>query len=121
MFRVLCFSIIVVFLVGACATVGNEQISRPETTSQIQIGKSTKADVKALVGEPTKVNYQENGKEIWEYTYKKGSIKPATFIPVVGWFAGGTNVEGNTLTIMFNKDGVVEKFGTGKISGESRT
>jgi outer membrane protein assembly factor BamE (lipoprotein component of BamABCDE complex) len=71
------------------------------------------------VGEPTKVNFQENDKEIWEYVYKKGNVKPASFIPIVGLFAGGANVEGNTLTIMFNKDGVVEKYGTGKTSGES--
>jgi outer membrane protein assembly factor BamE (lipoprotein component of BamABCDE complex) len=119
MYRLFCL-IAIVFLSSACATVGNEQISEPEITNQIQIGKSTKADVKALVGEPTKVNFQENGNEIWEYVFKKGQVKPATFIPLVRIFAGGANVEGNTLTIMFNKDGVVEKYGTGKISGESR-
>lgn len=111
----------VVLSLSGCATIGNEQISRYETTSKIEIGKSTKADVRALVGEPTKVNFQENGKEIWEYKFSKGHIKPATFIPLVGIFAGGMKVEGNTLTIMFNNAGVVEKYGTGKIEGESHT
>lgn len=112
--------VILVFMAG-CATVGNQQISSYSITSQIQIGKSTKAEVRSLVGEPTKVNFQENGKEIWEYVYKKAQVKPATFIPYVGLFAGGMTTQGNTLTIMFNDQGIVEKYGTGKIEGESHT
>lgn len=108
-----------VLLMG-CATTGNVQISDSGTVSKIVEGKSTKADVRALVGEPTKVNFDSNKNEIWEYVYKKGSVKPATFIPIVGLFAGGADVSGNTLTILFDKNGVVEKVGSGKISGEIR-
>ncbi len=119
MFKLLTMIICLFFL--GCATIGNEQISKSEIISKIEIGKSTKTDMRSLFGEPTKVNFQENGKEIWEYIYKKGQVKPATFIPLVGIFAGGAKIEGNTLTIMFNDKGVVEKYGTGKIEGESHT
>ncbi len=98
--------------------MGNKQITDSSTVSKIEEGKSTKADVKALVGEPTKVNYKDNGNtEVWEYVYKHGQLRPATFIPVVGLFAGGTDVSGNTLTILFDDKGVVKKVGSGKISG----
>ena len=108
-----------VLLIG-CATTGNVQIADPGTVSKIEEGKSSKADVRALVGEPTKVNFDTNKNEIWEYIYTKASAKPASFIPVVGLFAGGADMSGNTLTILFDKNGVVERVGSGKTTGEVR-
>jgi len=108
-----------VLMVG-CATTGNVQISDPATVSKIEEGKTTKAEVRGLVGEPTKVNFDTSKNEIWEYMYTKASAKPASFIPVVGIFAGGADMSGNTLTILFDKNGVVEKVGSGKTTGEVR-
>ena len=105
-----------IFITG-CATAGNKQISEPGTVAKIEEGKSTKDDVRALVGEPTKVNFRDNNTEVWEYIYKRGQVRPATFIPVVGWFAGGADVTGSTLTVLFNDKGIVQKVGSGKISG----
>ena len=117
--QVICsFLLSLLILVSGCASAGNKQITDSSTVSKIEIGKSTKADVKLLVGEPTKVNFKDNGNtEIWEYVYKRGQVRPATFIPVVGWFAGGADVTGSTLTILFNDKGIVQKVGSGKISG----
>jgi len=104
--------------ISGCTTTGNKQISESGTVAKIEEGKSTKADVKALVGEPTKVNFKDNGNtEEWEYVYKRGQVRPASFIPVVGWFAGGADMTGSTLTILFNNAGIVQKVGSGKISG----
>ncbi len=114
-FLVFCLALLI-----GCATVGNVQISDPGTVSKIEEGKSSKADVRALVGEPTKVNFDTNKNEIWEYIYTKATAKPASFIPVVGIFAGGADMSGNTLTILFDKNGVVERVGSGKTTGEVR-
>jgi outer membrane protein assembly factor BamE (lipoprotein component of BamABCDE complex) len=113
------FSILVLglFLLGGCSSTGNKQIADTGTVSKIEVGKSTKNDVRALVGEPTKVDFRENNTERWEYTYTRGQMRPATLIAVVGWFAGGMDTTGNTLTIVFNKDNIVQKVGSGKISG----
>ncbi len=104
-------------IVSACASTGNKQITEVGTIAKIEEGKSTKADVKSLVGEPTKVNFRDDNTEVWEYVYQRGQVRPATFIPVVGWFAGGVDQTGSTLTILFNKDNVVQKVGSGRISG----
>jgi len=112
---VLVLVVMVSFL--GCATAGNKQIAEASTVSKIEEGKSTKTDVRALVGEPTKVNFRADNTELWEYVYKRGQVRPATFIPVVGWFAGGVDVTGSTLTVLFNKDNVVQKVGSGRISG----
>jgi outer membrane protein assembly factor BamE (lipoprotein component of BamABCDE complex) len=103
--------------VSACASAGNKQITDTAAVAKIEEGKSTKADVRALVGEPTKVNFRDNNTEVWEYVYTRGQVRPATFVPVVGWFAGGMDTTGSTLTILFNNNGIVQKVGSGKISG----
>jgi outer membrane protein assembly factor BamE (lipoprotein component of BamABCDE complex) len=119
-FRSLPIVIIYLLLFGffsGCASTGNKQIADVGTVAKIEEGKSTKADVRALVGEPTKVNFRDDNTEVWEYVYKRGQVRPATFIPVVGWFAGGVDATGSTLTILFNKDNIVQKVGSGRISG----
>lgn len=105
-----------IFFLG-CASAGNKQIADTGTVAKIEEGKSTKADVRALVGEPTKVKFRDDKTEVWEYVYKRGQVRPATFVPVVGWFAGGMDVTGSTLSILFNKDNIVQKVGSGRISG----
>ena len=109
--------ILLCLAVSACASSGNKQITDTGAVAKIEEGKSTKADVRALVGEPTKVNFRENNTEVWEYVYTRGQVRPATFVPVVGWFAGGMDTTGSTLTILFNNNGIVQKVGSGKISG----
>lgn len=103
--------------ISACASSGNKQIADTGAVAKIEEGKSTKADVRALVGEPTKVNFRNDNTEVWEYVYTRGQMRPATLIPVVGWFAGGMDTTGSTLTILFNKDNIVQKVGSGRISG----
>jgi outer membrane protein assembly factor BamE (lipoprotein component of BamABCDE complex) len=105
-----------IFFCG-CASTGNKQIADTGAVAKIEEGKSTKADVRALVGEPTKVNFRDDNTEVWEYVYTRGQMRPATLIPVVGWFAGGMDTTGSTLTILFNKDNIVHKVGSGRISG----
>ena len=113
-----CVLLSILIFISGCTTAGNKQISESGTVAKIEEGKSTKADVKALVGEPTKVNFKDNGNtEEWEYVYKRGQVRPASFIPVVGWFAGGADMTGSTLTILFNNAGIVQKVGSGRISG----
>jgi outer membrane protein assembly factor BamE (lipoprotein component of BamABCDE complex) len=111
----LCLSVLL--LLCGCATVGNKQIADTGTVAKIEEGKTTKAEVKTLVGEPTKVDFRGDNTEVWKYVYTRGQVRPATFIPVVGWFAGGVDQTGSTLTILFNKNGIVQKVGSGSISG----
>lgn len=40
-------------------------------------------------------------------------MRAASFVPVVKWFAGGVDVTGNNLTIVFSRDGIVQKSALG--------
>jgi outer membrane protein assembly factor BamE (lipoprotein component of BamABCDE complex) len=102
-----------------CTTVGNERIIQDEIVSQIKPGKSTKAAVKALVGGPTKVSSTDTNEEVWDYEYTISEMRAATFIPVVGIFAGGADMDTYTLTIRFTKEGIVKEVGTGMTTSGS--
>jgi outer membrane protein assembly factor BamE (lipoprotein component of BamABCDE complex) len=80
------------------------------TVSQsIVDGKSTKADVQTAYGDPNDTSFTDGGNEIWKYTYAYATPTAASFVPVVGIFAGGANVDKKTLVILFDKSGVVVK------------
>lgn len=111
------FIVLVVLLLAGCATVGNKQITNDELVSKIKIGITTKAEVKQTLGEPTKVTFTDNNEEIWDYIYARSQMRAASLIPVVGIFAGGADINNQTLTIRFNKDGLVKELGKGQTKG----
>lgn len=105
------------FGLSGCSTVGNKQILNQNLISQIKPGESSKADVQRLIGEPTKQNYLDSGDTVWEYDLTQSQIRGASFIPVVGLFAGGANIQVHTLTIRFDKRGIVKDLGSGQATG----
>lgn len=102
----------------SCSTVGNPKIEQPaEVAAQIQPGKTTKSEVRALAGEPSKTEFSDTGDETWEYTLMKSQVRGASFIPVIGLFAGGADVQTYSLTVRFRPDGVVKSVGHGETKG----
>jgi outer membrane protein assembly factor BamE (lipoprotein component of BamABCDE complex) len=100
-----------------CTSVGNKQLLDLNLISQIKPDVSTQEDVTRLVGEPTKQTYLDSGDTVWEYDLQQTQVRPASFIPLVGLVAGGANVQTHTLTVRFNKQGIVKEFGTGQAPG----
>ena len=54
----------------AGSTRGSIDVCDPEIIGQIQQGKSSKEDVKQLIGEPDKVEGALNQGELWKYSYE---------------------------------------------------
>jgi outer membrane protein assembly factor BamE (lipoprotein component of BamABCDE complex) len=79
-------------------SVGDRRISDPAVLAQIQSGKSSKAEVRALIGPPANVVFTDSGLEQWLYTYV---------------LAAGFNAQTHTLTILFSEDGIVRNYGSG--------
>lgn len=102
---------------GCVSATGDKAIGDPNKIAQIKAGQSTKADVRALVGEPMKVTFTDNGDEIWDYMYTRGQARATSWIPVAGSVVGGADVTTKTLTVRFTGDGVVKNVGTGSTSG----
>lgn len=107
--------ILVCFLfLAACATSGNPKIRDQKSVANIQKGITTKQDLVEMFGQPQAKNKQKDGVEKWSYVYSEAKVKGATFIPIVGLFAGGATADVNTLEFEFDPNGVVSKYSVGE-------
>jgi len=118
--------------VGGCTSSGTEMLRSPEKLQQIQVNRSTKAQVRALLGEPQKITVHSNETETWTYlsthstyteTYaaKTAAKSAISFIPVpyLGTAVGladraidtGPDKRGETVTLSltFNKKGLLKE------------
>lgn len=78
-------------------------------------GKTTKADILRTFGQPESMTRNpQDGSEMLSYNYIKSTstVKPQSYIPVVGMFAGGldTNGTGQSLTVTVSKNGIVKDY-----------
>lgn len=97
---------------SGCASSGNQQLQKETETSiknKIHEGKTTKAELKSLLGSPDAVSYTDGGNEIWKYAFAKVKVNGTTFIPFYGLFHNGTSGTKKELTILF-KDDTVQKY-----------
>jgi hypothetical protein len=75
-----------------------------------QSGVDTLATVSAKLGKPNSVTTMADGSTIAAYISSKTRVKGATFIPVVGLFAGGAKGSMSIKTFTFGKDGKLRTF-----------
>ncbi|MFW8567034.1 hypothetical protein [Orrella sp. 11846] len=93
----------VMIVIAGCATVGT-----PITENQLssfQEGVTTTNDVIASLGKPFNVLRKSDGTTSMTYVYSEASVHPATFIPIVGVFAGGADTKGTSVILNFDKNG----------------
>lgn len=118
-----------IFLAAAimtgCASTG-VQVD-PNRLQAFQRGVTTRAQIEAAIGRPTMVQTLRDGKTTLTYTYANAQVRPETFIPIVGLFAGGTDVRANSVSIFLDDQGRYESSestaseygaGTGLLAGQ---
>ena len=107
-----------VFLTG-CASSGKR--INTNYVSQIKTGETTEQDIRANLGNPMAASVTQDGKKMIVYSFARTEMKAATFIPIVGLFAGGANTETETLQVWFDDSGVVtsHSFNQGNIDSSS--
>ena len=95
-------------LLGGCAFIrGNMGESiKDEDVAALKKGVTTRAQVAALLGAPERI-IEANGHEIFQYY--RYDVKSGMIL-----FFSRTNVKGDDLYVMFNKDGVVDEIVFGK-------
>ena len=89
---------------------GNASINDPTLVAKVEKGKSTKADVKKILGDPAAVDFTDAGFEKWVYTYATSEIVSGIFNPKV-------DTRSKSLTVQFDKGGVVLNVGGGQTQG----
>jgi outer membrane protein assembly factor BamE (lipoprotein component of BamABCDE complex) len=99
--------LILVTMVG-CATVGRKVDQ--SAVEKIIKGETSRSEVIGLIGSPDRIIQPGNGDTIFSYGYTRVSAKATSFIPIVGAFAGGANVQNQMVMITFDKDGIVKNI-----------
>lgn len=95
---------------AGCATTGR-MVSGDQMAS-IEKGKTTYGEVIARLGRPTMDVVAADGSRTSIYSFAKAGVSAATFIPIVGLFAGGMNVTGSSVTFRFSPAGVLLDYVT---------
>jgi outer membrane protein assembly factor BamE (lipoprotein component of BamABCDE complex) len=92
----------------ACVSTGTKAITDAQVVSKIEVGKTTKDGVTALLGLPVAVYFPKDHEEEWNYPYLTEYPHPPDFIPVVDAYAD-LHYQTRVLTVVFGKDGTVKK------------
>ena len=117
------FSACTLAILAGCASTGT-QISQ-EAALQFKEGVSTETDILSKLGRPTSVTINGDIKLI-SYTGSQYQTKAASFIPVVGMFAGGSDMQVTHAAYQIGPDGILKKIiystsGTGARMGATPT
>lgn len=127
-------SLTFVLTLMGCVSSGNSSIVDQDRISQIKLNTSVKDDVKRILGTPNGISRQSGSYpafpgvpastatiniEVWSYTHMNVDVDPATFIPIVGLFAGGATSNLNTFTVSFDEQGIVRHISSTQSQGRS--
>ncbi|MGA9755847.1 MAG: outer membrane protein assembly factor BamE [Desulfobaccales bacterium] len=104
-------TVFLLLVTGACLSAGTKAITDADVVSKIEVGKSTRADVTALLGYPLTASYGGAGEETWHYFYTTAAPKPTEFIPVVKAFTPLLSETTRELSVTFNPDDTVKNLG----------
>lgn len=109
--RYVLFPLMVAFCVAlsACSvTYGNKSVASPAAYGALVPGKSSKADVYDVLGQPTDVVTMKNG-VLWTYRYREAKNNFLGNIPLFGvnLIAGGKNGDVYTVLALFDRQGVL--------------
>ena len=93
-----------------CASSGNE-VLRTQDANAIDLniidGKTTRSEVERIYGPPNATSFANAQTDIWIYRWARSTAKAENFIPYVGLFVGGQDVQKKELVILFNEQNVV--------------
>jgi outer membrane protein assembly factor BamE (lipoprotein component of BamABCDE complex) len=108
---------------AGCASVGNEQIrseNQESIDSKLIKGKTTKAQVRSLLGAADDTSFTDGGNEIWKYRHLVRTAKAVNFVPIVNLFAAGADQDKKEIVVLFDKNGVVTNYTFSQTKGEVR-
>jgi hypothetical protein len=103
-------------VLSLCACYSGGVKVTEQQVKKFEVGKSTYTDVVKDLGPPTGVTAKSDGTRTASYIYSMAKAKAASFIPVVGLFAGGADVRTTTTMFRFDAGGILLDYTTGDTS-----
>jgi outer membrane protein assembly factor BamE (lipoprotein component of BamABCDE complex) len=95
-------AVVSAFVVSACAS--NGVVVSDAQAAAFERGKTTEAEVVAMLGQPATV-INHNGGHTLMYSGAQAQARPALFIPIVGPLVGGTDARASSVMLRFDIDG----------------
>ena len=93
-----------------CASGGNEVLRSQDANAvdlNIVDGRTTRSEVERIYGPPNATSFANAQSDIWIYRWARSTAKAENFIPYVGAFVGGRDIQQKELVILFNEQNVV--------------
>ena len=104
-------TVLTLLVVSACVSTGTKAITDAGSVSQIEVGKSTQADVAALLGYPIMASYGDQGEETWHYNWVTVYPKALAFVPVIKAAAPSLGETSREFAVTFGQKGTVKSLG----------
>jgi|SRR5690554_2299198 len=98
-------AIFTLLLLSGCATVGND--FNDDQVTKIVDGETTKGEIIEWFGQPNGRQSSSEYAEGYSYSYAESRATAASFIPIVGLFANGSEGHSKTLFVYFDESGTV--------------
>lgn len=99
-------------LVG-CASKGNESLRKETEVSigtKLTEGKTTKVEVRKMLGSPLKTSFTDGGLEISTYEFDNVTSDAINYVPVLNWLGSSASGTKKELVILFDKTNVVQRY-----------
>lgn len=107
-----------------CASTGSESLRKETETSvsqKIVQGKTTKNEVRAMFGSPTKTSFTDGGLEIWNYDFANVSADAISYVPIVNMFGASASGKKKELVVMYDEQNVVKRFSMSEADVHQKT
>jgi hypothetical protein len=96
---------------AGCVTVGTK--ADPSVVARFKPGVTTMAQAETALGQPNQVTKMPDGDTMLVYNFVHAQASGASYIPIVGVFAGHTDSTNQMTMLTFDKSGLyVKSWGT---------
>lgn len=123
--------LIALLSLAGCYSIGNNDITNKDLINQVQVGKTTKEDVKRMFGDPNSISrgklteampgdaaYNITMHEWWAYFHTKHESNMLGAVPYAGILLAGTKDEYSHFAVGFDEKGIVQHVTSGQMKGK---
>lgn len=112
------------FTLAGCASKGNESLRKETELSigtKLTEGKTTKTEVRKMLGSPLKTSFTDGGLEISTYEFNNVTSDAINYVPVLNWLGSSASGTKKELVILFDKVNVVQRFSMSESDVKTKT
>lgn len=112
------------FTLVGCASKGNESLRKETELSigtKLTEGKTTKTEVRKMLGSPLKTSFTDGGLEVSTYEFNNVTSDVINYVPVLNWLGSSASGTKKELVILFDKANVVQRFSMSESDVKTKT